>query len=208
MGNTSSTPPTADRPRRSRHPRNSYPVRAPSARDVDTQDMAGHQYPSSKHYNPNEPLEPVRNKDGAVGANNLCRTCLKLLRSINNSKAQNQDSFKHYSSTQQLDDSAVACQLCELFRLSLRGATTKSLGYMNTAILMRLRETGEQALVDSTEIRVEILDSFIPFSPHLPFRFLKPNSGLGGYTRVGKSVAICSEKLISKCKQHSRTNST
>lgn len=142
----------------------------------------------------------LESENGTAETSNVCKTCKKLLRSIE--KGYNRNSFKHYSSKQQLKDSAVTCQLCKLFLLSLRGSTTQSMGYIPTSRLMNMTSS-EQAIIDSTQIQVEILDSFTPFSPQLPFRFLKPKSGLGGNTRLGKVVAISPEKSVSKCKQHS-----
>ncbi|RYP42806.1 hypothetical protein DL770_011876 [Monosporascus sp. CRB-9-2] len=52
------------------------------------------------------PGRPARPRDNSpAGTNNLCRTCRKLLQSIG--KGQNRNSFKHYSSTQELKASAV-----------------------------------------------------------------------------------------------------
>jgi hypothetical protein len=135
---------------------------------------------------------------GTARTNNVCRTCRKLLRNIE--KGQNRNSFKHYSNTRELKDSADTCQLCGLFRLSLRGSTTQSMGYWSGFGEQTPRE---QAILNSTQIQVEILDRFNPFSQQLPFRFLRPKSGQGGNTRVGKVVAISPEKSVSKCKQHS-----
>ncbi|RYP11925.1 hypothetical protein DL767_011217 [Monosporascus sp. MG133] len=146
-----------DRPGRSSHPRDNYPVRL--RKDTSNRPLAArHPLSSSRQHGSNDRLELPKSKDSNPASH---RGGDKFKRSMSPSRESSNASLGLRSTESKRDPDLKPNPKRPFKSVSLGSAP----GFTGT---------------------------------NLPFRFLKPRSGLGGNTRFGEVIAVSPEKSVSK----------